>query len=131
MASSHSDPTIARISASSDTENSQDSRTKAKEVAMAKLIEFYIPQNIRRPKAWAPKLHRRKVLELHPRTKMSTILLFFVDGLRLLGALVRDNFTFRDEGIARRDSASGGHATIRQPKGVALSSEDAGVGEAG
>jgi hypothetical protein len=72
IASSHSDPTIARIAARSRTlEDAQDSRTKTKEVAMAKIIEFYIPQSFRRPTKWVPELQRGKVLELSPPAKKS------------------------------------------------------------
>jgi hypothetical protein len=38
---------------------------------MAKVIEFYIPQNFRRPTKWVPGLQRGKILELRPQTKKS------------------------------------------------------------
>jgi hypothetical protein len=41
------------------------------EVAMAKVIEFYIPQNFRRPKKWVSELQRGKILELRPQTTKS------------------------------------------------------------
>jgi hypothetical protein len=48
-----------------------DSRPRAKEVAMAKVIEFYIPQNFRRTTKWVPDGQRGIILELRPRTKKS------------------------------------------------------------
>jgi hypothetical protein len=46
-------------------------RAWTKEVAMAKVIEFYIPQTFRRPTKWIPELQRGKILELRPETKKS------------------------------------------------------------
>jgi hypothetical protein len=46
-------------------------RAWTKEVAMAKVIEFYIPQNFRRPKKWVPELQRGKILELRPQIRKS------------------------------------------------------------
>ena len=61
--------TIARIAASSRAcEDHQDSRTR--EVDMAKVIEFYIPQNFRRPKKWVSE-QRGQILELRPQTTKS------------------------------------------------------------
>jgi hypothetical protein len=48
-----------------------DSRARAKEVAMAKVIEFYIPQNFRRTTKWVPGVQRGKILELRSQTKKS------------------------------------------------------------
>jgi hypothetical protein len=48
-----------------------DSRARAKEVAMAKVIEFYIPQNFRRTTKWVPDVQRGRILELRPQTKKS------------------------------------------------------------
>jgi len=62
--------TIARIAASSSScEDHQDSRTR--EVAMAKVVEFYIPQNFRRSKKWVSELQRGQILELRPQTTKS------------------------------------------------------------
>ena len=62
--------TIARIPTSSQTcEDHQDSRTR--EVAMAKVIEFYIPQSFRRTTKWVPDVQRGKILELRPQTTKS------------------------------------------------------------
>ena len=47
------------------------SRVWAKEVAMAKVIEFYIPKNFRKSFKWVPKLQRGKILEFCPQTKKS------------------------------------------------------------
>ena len=47
------------------------SRARAKEVAMAKVIEFYIPQNFRRTTKWVPEGQRGIILELRPQTKRS------------------------------------------------------------
>jgi hypothetical protein len=47
------------------------SRVWAKEVAMAKIIEFYIPKNFRKSFKWVPELQRGKVLEFCPQTKKS------------------------------------------------------------
>jgi len=38
---------------------------------MAKVIEFYIPQNFRRPKKWVRELHRGTIIELRPQTTKS------------------------------------------------------------
>ena len=40
-------------------------------VAMAKVVEFYIPKNFRRPMKWVPELDRGKVLAFFPQTKKS------------------------------------------------------------
>jgi hypothetical protein len=62
--------TIARIATSSrGCEDHRDSRTR--EVAMAKVIEFYIPQNFRRTTKWVPDVLRGKILELRPQTTKS------------------------------------------------------------
>jgi len=45
--------------------------TEIKEVAMAKVIEFYIPKNFRRSFKWVPELQRGKILEFCPQTKKS------------------------------------------------------------
>jgi len=42
-----------------------------KKVAMAKVVEFYIPKNFRRPMKWVPELDRGKVLAFCPQTKKS------------------------------------------------------------
>ena len=47
------------------------SRVSAKEVAMAKVIEFYIPMNFRTSLKWVPELQRGKILEFCPQTKKS------------------------------------------------------------
>jgi len=47
------------------------SRVWAKEVAVAKVIEFYIPKNFRRLLKWVPELQRGKILEFCPQTKKS------------------------------------------------------------
>jgi hypothetical protein len=47
------------------------SRVWAKEVAMAKVIEFYIPKNFRKSFKWVPELQRGKILEFCPQTKKS------------------------------------------------------------
>jgi hypothetical protein len=47
------------------------SRVWAKEVAMAKIIEFYIPKNFRKSLKWVPELQRGKILEFCPETKKS------------------------------------------------------------
>lgn len=46
-------------------------RVWAKEVAMAKVIEFYIPKNFRKSFKWVPELQRGKILEFCPQTKKS------------------------------------------------------------
>jgi hypothetical protein len=47
------------------------SRVWAKEVAMAKVIEFYIPKNFRKSLKWVPELQRGRILEFCPQTKKS------------------------------------------------------------
>ena len=62
--------TITTIAPSSRAcEDHQDSRTR--EVAMAKVIEFYIPQSFRRTTKWVPDVRRGKILELRPQTTKS------------------------------------------------------------
>ena len=46
-------------------------RTWTKEVAMAKVIEFYIPKSFQRPMKWDPELQRGKILEFCPQTRKS------------------------------------------------------------
>jgi hypothetical protein len=41
------------------------------EVAVAKIIEFYIPRNFRKAFKWVPELQRGKILEFCPQTKKS------------------------------------------------------------
>jgi hypothetical protein len=38
---------------------------------MAKVIEFYIPQNFRRTPKWVPEVQRGKIFELRPQTRKS------------------------------------------------------------
>jgi len=38
---------------------------------MAKVIEFYVPKNFRRPLKWAPQLQCAKVIEFCSQTKKS------------------------------------------------------------
>jgi len=42
------------------------SRVWAKEVAVAKVIEFYVPKNFRKSFKWVPGLQRGKILEFCP-----------------------------------------------------------------
>jgi hypothetical protein len=46
-------------------------RVRAKEVAMAKVIEFYIPKNFRKSFKWVPGLQRGKILDFCLQTKKS------------------------------------------------------------
>ena len=46
-------------------------RAWAKEVAMAKVIEFYTPKNFRKSLKWVPEPQRGKILEFCPQTKKS------------------------------------------------------------
>ena len=46
-------------------------RVWAKEVAMAKIIEFYIPKKFRKSFEWIPEVQRGKVLEFCPQRKKS------------------------------------------------------------
>ncbi len=46
-------------------------RVWAKEVAMARIIEFYIPKNFRRSFKWVPELQRGKILDFCPPTRKS------------------------------------------------------------
>jgi hypothetical protein len=41
----------------------------AKKVAMAKVIEFYIPKNFRKSFQWVPEFQRGRLLEFCPQTK--------------------------------------------------------------
>ena len=63
---------IARIATRSwNLEDHDDSRARTKEVAMANVIEFYIPQNFRTTTKWVPYVQRGKILELRRQTKKS------------------------------------------------------------
>jgi len=44
---------------------------KIKEIVMAKVIEFYIPKNFRKPLKFAPQLQCGKVIEFRLETKKS------------------------------------------------------------
>lgn len=44
---------------------------KIKETVMAKVIEFYVPKNFRKPLKWAPQLQSGKVIEFCSQTKKS------------------------------------------------------------
>jgi hypothetical protein len=46
-------------------------RVWAKEVAMAKVIEFYIPTSFRKTMTWVPAIDRGKIIEFCPQTKKS------------------------------------------------------------
>ena len=46
-------------------------RAWTKEAAMAKVIEFYIPNNFRKPMKWVPEVQRGKILEFCPPTRKS------------------------------------------------------------
>jgi hypothetical protein len=46
-------------------------RTWSKEVAMAKVIEFYIPKNFRKPLKRVSVLQRGKIIEFYPQTRKS------------------------------------------------------------
>ncbi len=38
---------------------------------MAKVIEFYVPKNFRKPLKWAPELHYGEIIEFCSQTKKS------------------------------------------------------------
>jgi len=40
-------------------------------VVMAKVIEFYIPTNFRKPMRWVPAIDRGKIIEFYPQTRKS------------------------------------------------------------
>ena len=46
-------------------------RAWTKEVAVAKVIEFYVPNNFRKALKWVPEVQRGKILEFCPETKKS------------------------------------------------------------
>ena len=46
-------------------------RAWTKEVAVARVIEFYIPNSLRKVPKWVPELQRGKILEFCPQTKKS------------------------------------------------------------
>ena len=61
---------LARIAAGSSNHEDHDaSRAWAKEVAMAKVIEIYIPKNFRKPMKWVPELERGRILEFRTQTR--------------------------------------------------------------
>jgi hypothetical protein len=46
-------------------------RNEIKEVVMAKVIEFYVPRNFRKPLKWAPQLQLGRVIEFCSLSKKS------------------------------------------------------------
>ena len=42
-----------------------------KEIVMARVIEFYIPENARKPRKWAPEQQLGKVIEFRSQAKKS------------------------------------------------------------
>lgn len=46
-------------------------RPSAEEVAMAKVIEFYIPKGFLKSFKWVPELQRGRILEFCPQTRKS------------------------------------------------------------
>jgi hypothetical protein len=46
-------------------------RAWTKEVDVAKVIEFYVPNNFRKALKWVPEVQRGKILEFCPQTKKS------------------------------------------------------------
>ena len=46
-------------------------RAWMKEAAMGKVIEFYIPNNLRKPMKWVPEVQRGKILEFCLPTRKS------------------------------------------------------------
>jgi hypothetical protein len=46
-------------------------RNEIKEVVMAKVIEFYVPKNFRKPLKWAPQLQLGRVIEFCSLTRKS------------------------------------------------------------
>jgi len=46
-------------------------RNELEEVVMAKVIEFYVPKNFRKPLKWARALQRGAIIEFCSPTKMS------------------------------------------------------------
>ena len=46
-------------------------RAWTKEVAVAKVIEFYVPNNFRKALKWVPEVQRGKILEFCLQTKKS------------------------------------------------------------
>ena len=46
-------------------------RNEVKKVVMAKVIEFYVPKNFRKPLKWAPQLQLGRVVEFCSLTKKS------------------------------------------------------------
>ena len=46
-------------------------RAWTKEVAVAKVIEFYVPNSFRKALKWVPELQRGRILEFCPQTKKS------------------------------------------------------------
>ena len=46
-------------------------RAWTKEVAVAKVIEFYVPNNFRKALKWVPEVRCGKILEFCPQTKKS------------------------------------------------------------
>ena len=47
------------------------SHTRIEGVAMARVIEFYIPNSFRKPMKWTPAMERGKVIEFCPQARKS------------------------------------------------------------
>jgi hypothetical protein len=47
-----------------------------KEVVMARVIEFYIPESFGKPMKWVPAMERGKIIEFCPQMKKSAWCLF-------------------------------------------------------
>jgi hypothetical protein len=52
--------------------------SRIEEVA-ANVIEFYVPNNCRKPLKWVPEFHRGKIIEFCPQTKKSAERLVFLE----------------------------------------------------
>ena len=46
-------------------------KDEIKDMVMAKVIEFYVPNNFRKPLKWIPVLHPGKIVEFGSQTKKS------------------------------------------------------------
>jgi hypothetical protein len=60
-----------RRESSQNFEDDHGSEPRTKEVAVAKVIEFYVPNNFRKALKWVPELQRGKILEFCTQTKKS------------------------------------------------------------
>jgi hypothetical protein len=62
---------LGRTTGVESQEGLADRDSWVKEIVMAKVIEFYIPENARKPRRWAPEQQLGRVIEFRSQAKKS------------------------------------------------------------